>query len=99
MIVEACQIRILNNTLFLRVLDPIPLHHKCLGLPHSGRFRGESLGTCRLYEHLKQRDSVEKRLPTVVGSEVPTIIQPPLYKARFTNSMGHYFMMDDNLRT
>ena len=26
-----------------------------------------------------------------VGTEAPTIIQPPLYKARFTNAMERYF--------
>lgn len=37
-------------------------------------------------------ERVGKSLPMVVGSEEPTIIQPPLYKARFTNAMERYFM-------
>ena len=28
----------------------------------------------------------------MVGSEAPTIIQPPAYKARFVKSMERYFM-------
>ena len=46
----------------------------------------------RQYDILKQMERVGKSLPMVVGSEAPTIIQPPLYKARFTNAMERYFM-------
>lgn len=46
----------------------------------------------RQYDILKQMERVGKSLPTLVGSEAPTIIQPPLYKARFTNAMERYFM-------
>ena len=46
----------------------------------------------RQYDILKQMERVGKSLPMVVGSEAPTIIQPPLYKARFTHAMERYFM-------
>lgn len=46
----------------------------------------------RQYDILKQMERVGKSLPMVVGSEAPTIIQPPLYKQRFTNAMERYFM-------
>lgn len=46
----------------------------------------------RQYDILKQMERVGKSLPMVVGSEAPTIIQPPLYKSRFTNAMERYFM-------
>lgn len=45
----------------------------------------------RQYDILKQMERVGKSIPMVVGSEAPTIIQPPLYKARFTNAMERYF--------
>ena len=44
------------------------------------------------YDIMKQMERVGKSLPMVVGSEAPTIIQPPLYKARFSNAMERYFM-------
>jgi len=50
----------------------------------------------RQYDILKQMERVGKSLPMVVGSEAPTIIQPPLYKARFTNAMDRYFMTVTN---
>jgi 1-phosphatidylinositol-3-phosphate 5-kinase len=37
----------------------------------------------RQYDILKQMERVGKSLPMVVGSEAPTIIQPPLYKVHF----------------
>ena len=46
----------------------------------------------RQYDILKQMERVGKSLPMVVGSEAPTIIQPPLYKNRFTGAMERYFM-------
>ena len=46
----------------------------------------------RQYDILKQMERVGKSLPMVVGSEAPTIIQPPLYKNRFTAAMERYFM-------
>jgi 1-phosphatidylinositol-3-phosphate 5-kinase len=46
----------------------------------------------RQYDILKQMERVGKSLPMVVGSEAPTVIQPPLSKARFTNAMERYFM-------
>jgi 1-phosphatidylinositol-3-phosphate 5-kinase len=45
----------------------------------------------RQYDILKQMERVGKSIPMVVGSEAPTIIQPPLYKARFTAAMDKYF--------
>ena len=50
----------------------------------------------RQYDILKQMERVGKSLPMVVGSEAPTIIQPPLYKARFTTAMERYFMTVPN---
>jgi len=50
----------------------------------------------RQYDILKQMERVGKSIPMVVGSEAPTIIQPPLYKARFTNAMEKYFMTVPN---
>ena len=46
----------------------------------------------RQYDILKQMERVGKSLPMVVGVEAPTIIQPPLYKQRFTKAMEQYFM-------
>lgn len=46
----------------------------------------------RQYDILKQMERVGKSIPMVVGSEAPTIIQPPLYKTRFINAMERYFM-------
>ncbi len=46
----------------------------------------------RQYDILKQMERVGKSIPMVVGSEAPTIIQPPLYKVRFINAMERYFM-------
>jgi len=50
----------------------------------------------RQYDILKQMERVGKSLPMVVGQEAPTIIQPPLYKARFINAMEKYFMTVPN---
>ena len=48
----------------------------------------------RQYDILKQMERVGKSIPMVVGSEAPTIIQPPLYKARFINGMyKHSYLM------
>jgi 1-phosphatidylinositol-3-phosphate 5-kinase len=46
----------------------------------------------RQYDILKQMERFGKSLPMVVGSEAPTIFQPPLYKARFTNATERGFM-------
>ena len=50
----------------------------------------------RQYDILKQMERVGKSIPMVVGQEAPTIIQPPLYKQRFTNAMERYFMTVPN---
>jgi 1-phosphatidylinositol-3-phosphate 5-kinase len=50
----------------------------------------------RQYDILKQMERVGKSIPMVVGSEAPTIIQPPLYKSRFIAAMERYFMTVPN---
>lgn len=50
----------------------------------------------RQYDIIKQMERVGKSIPMVVGSEAPTIIQPPLYKARFITAMERYFMTVPN---
>lgn len=50
----------------------------------------------RQYDILKQMERVGKSIPTLVGSEAPTIIQPPLYKQRFINAMERYFITVPN---
>jgi len=50
----------------------------------------------RQYDILKQMERVGKSLPMVVGSEAPTVIQPPLYRARFSKAMKKYFVTVPN---
>jgi len=86
------QMSILNDTLFLSIINVLDYsilvgvdeetHELVVGI----------IDFMRQYDILKQMERVGKSLPMVVGSEAPTIIQPPLYKARFTNAMERYFM-------
>ena len=83
---------ILNDTLFLSIINVLDYsilvgideekHELVVGI----------IDYMRQYDILKQMERVGKSLPMVVGSEAPTIIQPPLYKSRFTNAMERYFM-------
>jgi 1-phosphatidylinositol-3-phosphate 5-kinase len=83
---------ILNDTLFLSIINVLD-YSILVGVDEE---RMELvvgiIDFMRQYDILKQMERVGKSLPMVVGSEAPTIIQPPLYKARFTNAMERYFM-------
>eukprot|EP00934_Nitzschia_sp_Nitz4_P003840 Nitzschia sp. Nitz4//scaffold5_size260463//118602//124210//NITZ4_000980-RA/size260463-snap-gene-0.42-mRNA-1//-1//CDS//3329555334//3830//frame0 len=83
---------ILNDTLFLSIINVLD-YSILVGIDED---RMELvvgiIDFMRQYDILKQMERVGKSLPMVVGSEAPTIIQPPLYKARFTNAMERYFM-------
>lgn len=83
---------ILNDTLFLSIINVLD-YSILVGIDEE---RMELvvgiIDFMRQYDILKQMERVGKSLPMVVGSEAPTIIQPPLYKARFTNAMERYFM-------
>eukprot|EP01082_Thalassiosira_pseudonana_P010182 g9036.t1 g9036 contig34:701062-703716(+) len=83
---------ILNDTLFLSIINVLD-YSILVGIDEE---RMELvvgiIDFMRQYDILKQMERVGKSLPMVVGSEAPTIIQPPLYKSRFTNAMERYFM-------
>ena len=83
---------ILNDTLFLSIINVLD-YSILVGMDEE---RNELvvgiIDFFRQYDILKQMERVGKSIPMVVGSEAPTIIQPPLYKARFTNAMERYFM-------
>lgn len=83
---------ILNDTLFLSIINVLD-YSILVGIDEE---RMELvvgiIDFMRQYDILKQMERVGKSLPMVVGSEAPTIIQPPLYKARFANAMERYFM-------
>jgi 1-phosphatidylinositol-3-phosphate 5-kinase len=83
---------ILNDTLFLSIINVLD-YSILVGIDEE---RMELvvgiIDFMRQYDIMKQMERVGKSLPMVVGSEAPTIIQPPLYKARFTNAMERYFM-------
>jgi hypothetical protein len=87
---------ILNDTLFLSIINVLD-YSILVGIDEE---RMELvvgiIDFMRQYDILKQMERVGKSLPMVVGSEAPTIIQPPLYKARFTNAMERYFMTVPN---
>lgn len=82
---------VLNDTLFLSIINVLD-YSILVGIDEE---RMELvvgiIDFMRQYDILKQMERVGKSLPMVVGSEAPTIIQPPLYKARFTNAMERYF--------
>merc|ERR1740124_1841123 len=75
---------ILNDTLFLTIINVLD-YSILVGIDEE---RNELvvgiIDFMRQYDILKQME--------VVGNEAPTIIQPPLYKARFINAMTRYFM-------
>lgn len=89
------QMSILNDTLFLSIINVLD-YSILVGLDESDTEKPELvvgiIDFFRQYDIMKQMERVGKSLPMVVGSEAPTIIQPPLYKARFTNAMDRYFM-------
>jgi len=83
---------ILNDTLFLSIINVLD-YSILVGIDED---RMELvvgiIDFMRQYDIIKQMERVGKSVTMVVGSEAPTIIQPPLYKARFTNAMERYFM-------
>mmetsp|Transcript_4381 Transcript_4381/g.12074 ORF Transcript_4381/g.12074 Transcript_4381/m.12074 type:complete len:1827 (+) Transcript_4381:66-5546(+) len=86
------QMSILNDTLFLSIINVLD-YSILVGLDEEKmELVVGIIDFMRQYDILKQMERVGKSLPMVVGSEAPTIIQPPLYKARFTNAMERYFM-------
>lgn len=83
---------ILNDTLFLSIINVLD-YSILVGIDDENmELVVGIIDFMRQYDILKQMERVGKSLPMVVGSEAPTIIQPPLYKARFTNAMERYFM-------
>lgn len=83
---------ILNDTLFLSIINVLD-YSILVGIDEEKKELVVGIiDFMRQYDILKQMERVGKSLPMVVGSEAPTIIQPPLYKARFTNAMERYFM-------
>jgi len=86
------QMSILNDTLFLSIINVLD-YSILIGVDEENQeLVINIIDFFRQYDILKQMERVGKSLPMVVGSEAPTIIQPPLYKARFTNAMERYFM-------
>ena len=83
---------ILNDTLFLSIINVLDYSILVGTDEEKGELVVGIIDFFRQYDILKQMERVGKSLPMVVGSEAPTIIQPPLYKARFTNAMERYFM-------
>jgi len=83
---------ILNDTLFLSIINVLD-YSILVGIDED---RMELvvgiIDFMRQYDIIKQMERVGKSVTMVVGSEAPTVIQPPLYKARFTNAMERYFM-------
>jgi 1-phosphatidylinositol-3-phosphate 5-kinase len=87
---------VLNDTLFLSIINVLD-YSILVGIDEEKMELVVGLiDFMRQYDILKQMERVGKSLPMVVGSEAPTIIQPPLYKARFTNAMERYFMTVPN---
>jgi len=83
---------ILNDTLFLSIINVLD-YSILVGIDEEKmELVVGIIDFMRQYDILKQMERVGKSLPMVVGSEAPTIIQPPLYKQRFTNAMERYFM-------
>jgi len=83
---------ILNDTLFLTLINVLD-YSILVGIDEENmELVIGIIDFMRQYDILKQMERVGKSIPMVVGSEAPTIIQPPLYKARFTNAMEKYFM-------
>lgn len=83
---------ILNDTLFLSIINVLD-YSILVGIDEEKwELVVGIIDYMRQYDILKQMERVGKSIPMVVGSEAPTIIQPPLYKSRFTNAMERYFM-------
>jgi 1-phosphatidylinositol-3-phosphate 5-kinase len=83
---------ILNDTLFLSIINVLD-YSILVGIDEENmELVVGIIDFMRQYDIMKQMERVGKSLPMVVGSEAPTIIQPPLYKVRFTNAMERYFM-------
>jgi 1-phosphatidylinositol-3-phosphate 5-kinase len=81
-----------NDTLFLSIINVLD-YSILVGIDEENmELVVGIIDFMRQYDILKQMERVGKSLPMGVGSEAPTIIQPPLYKARFTNAMERYFM-------
>ncbi|GKY91175.1 hypothetical protein MPSEU_000090200 [Mayamaea pseudoterrestris] len=86
------QMSILNDSLFLSIINVLD-YSILVGIDEENQELVVGIiDFMRQYDIMKQMERVGKSLPMVVGSEAPTIIQPPLYKARFTNAMERYFM-------
>jgi len=86
------QMSILNDTLFLSIINVLD-YSILVGVDEdSQELVVGIIDFMRQYDILKQMERVGKSISEVVGSEAPTIIQPPLYKSRFTNAMERYFM-------
>ena len=89
---EIFHMSILNDTLFLSIINVLD-YSILVGIDEEKmELVVGIIDFMRQYDILKQMERVGKSIPMVVGSEAPTIIQPPLYKARFTNAMERYFM-------
>lgn len=89
---EVFHMSILNDTLFLSIINVLD-YSILVGIDEEKmELVVGIIDFMRQYDILKQMERVGKSIPMVVGSEAPTIIQPPLYKARFTNAMERYFM-------
>jgi 1-phosphatidylinositol-3-phosphate 5-kinase len=92
----AFHMSILNDTLFLSIINVLD-YSILVGIDEEKKeLIVGIIDFMRQYDILKQMERVGKSIPMVVGSEAPTIIQPPLYKKRFINAMERYFMTAPN---
>ncbi len=92
----AFHISIQNDTLFLSVINVLD-YSILVGIDDErNELVVEIIDFMRQYDILKQVERMGKSIPMVVGQQAPTIIQPPLYKARFINAMERYFMTVPN---
>lgn len=83
---------ILNDTLFLSIINVLD-YSILVGIDEEkNELVVGIIDFMRQYDILKQMERVGKSIPMVVGSEAPTIIQPPAYKSRFITAMERYFM-------
>ena len=82
----AFRMSILNDTLFLSIINVLD-YSLLVGIDEEKNELVVSIiDFLRQYDILKQMERVGKSIPMVVGSEAPTIIQPPLYKVRINNN-------------
>ena len=85
------QMSICNDTLFLSMINVLD-YSILVGIDEEKmELVVGIIDYMRQYDIMKQMERVGKSIPMVVGKEEPTIIQPPLYKARFTAAMDKYF--------